>query len=279
MKNIKHIMNGRQFASAIRFSFLVALVCPLLLANSAEALDLFTLWKQPEIPLNITEGGWVDYRTQVMAGGRREESLTRVACLAKTDGSGDETFLLELLPLEETETGIVSPIAGQGVQVWVSRKVLDKRGRLLDAIILVRQWQDGHAEEISPEELRDDPLISTSFASDFVPDEVAKEQSTTRIISGKQFLCRQWNLASADTQNVVMPAGKMKQISTREIAAAVHEDIPFLGLAYASERVRSVSSLDPPNKRIPLPPARIRVEVMELIGFGWDAKPHLEGND
>jgi hypothetical protein len=271
--------NGRLLTSAIRFFGVMALVISLGWATPARCLDLFTLWRQPEIPLQITEGGWVDYRTQVMAGGRREVSLTRVACLGLADGTNEKTYLLELLPLEENKDGGISPVPGQGAQVWVSRDILNQQGMLLDAVVSVRHWQDGRGQEISPEELREDPLISTSFTSDFVPDEVLSKQSTTRVVAGLQFTCRQWILSSADTMSVVMPAGRMKQISTREIAAAVHEDIPFLGLAYASERIRSTSTLDPPNRKIPLPPARIRVEVMELVDFGWDAKPHLPGSD
>ncbi len=271
--------NGRPLLSAVRIFMALALIVVLLTAAPAAALDLFTLWKQPEIPLRMQEGSWVDYRSQVMAGGRREEGLTRLVCLTRADGSDDKTLLLELLPLQEQKDGTLLPLPGQGAQIRVSRDVLKREGSLLQSIVAVHHWQDGRPQEITPEELRDDPMISTSFTSDFVPDEVSSQQSTTRIVGGHQMTCRQWILASADTQSVVMPAGKMNQISTREIAAAVNEEIPFLGLAYASERVRSVSSLDPPNRKIPVPPARIRVEVMELVGFGFDAVAHLSAGD
>lgn len=271
--------NGRPLLSAVRFMKILTMVFTLSLVTPAAALDLFTLWRQPEIPLNIVEGGWVDYRSQVTAAGRREESITRLSCLTRAEGTDDETFLLELLPLIELKDGTVSPIDGQGAQIRVSREVLRRQGALLKAIVSVHHWRDGQVQEITPEELRDDPMISTSFTSDFIPDEVSSQHATTRIVAGHQFTCRQWILASADTQSVVMPAGRMNQISTREIAAAVNDEIPFLGLAYASERVRSVSTLDPPNRRIPVPPARIRVEVMELVGFGTDARSHLTGGD
>ena len=38
-------------------------------AQPACALDVFTLWRQPELPLRMEEGAWADYRSQVMAGG------------------------------------------------------------------------------------------------------------------------------------------------------------------------------------------------------------------
>lgn len=271
--------NGRPLMSAVCIIGALALIVLLLPTGPAVALDLFTLWRQPEIPLRIEEGSWVDYRSQVMAGGRREEGLTRVSCLTEAEGSDQKTFLLEILPLHEQQDGTLIPIPAQGAQVRVLRDVLKREGSLMQAIVSVHHWQDGRPQEITPQELRDDPMISTSFTTDFVPDEVSNQQSTTRIVRGHQMTCRQWILASADTQSVVMPAGKMNQISTREIAAAVNEEVPFLGLVYASERVRAVSTLDPPNRKIPVPPARIRVEVMELVGYGFDARSHLSGSD
>ncbi len=56
-------------------------------ARTVRALDVFTLWRQPEIPLRLTEGDWVDYRTQSLAGGRREEGLTRIVCMDSAGGS------------------------------------------------------------------------------------------------------------------------------------------------------------------------------------------------
>lgn len=253
------------------------LLLMVLLAGPSFALDLFTLWRQPEIPLNLEAGAYVDYRSQVMAGGRREEGLTRVVCLSGSADEGD--IILELLPLRELPDGSLEPLEAQGAVVRLNRSILEREGSLLQAVNSVQHWQDGQVRDITAQELRDDPLISTSFVSDFVPDEVHSQQSTTRIVAGRQFTCRQWIMASADTQSVVMPAGRMNQISSREIAAAVHEEIPLLGLAYASERVRAVSSLDPPNRKIPLPPDRIRVEVMELVGYGRGARSHLQRDD
>ncbi len=267
-----HELSGRPLVSAVP---VLALMVTLVLVSPAAALDLFTLWRQPEIPLNISEGHWVDYRTQVMAGGRRENGITRIACLSRADGSNDKSFLLEILPLAEQPDGSLLPMKGQGARVRIDRNILLRNGPLLKSVLSVQYWENGQVREITAQELRDDPLISTSFQSDFVPDEVSNQQSTTRVVAGQQFTCRQWILASADTQSVVMPAGQMNQISSREIAAAVHEEIPFLGLVYASERVRAASQLDPPNRKIPVPPARIRVEIMELVGFGYNIEPHL----
>ncbi len=166
MKSITTATNGRQNLSAVRIMGALALVVVLFPAVPVQALDLFTLWRQPEIPLHIEEGSWVDYRSQVMAGGRREEGLTRLVCLSRADGSDDETFLLELLPLEEQKDGSLLPMVGQGAQVRILRDVLQRQGSLMQAIVSVHLWQDGQAREITPEELRDDPLISTSFTSD-----------------------------------------------------------------------------------------------------------------
>jgi hypothetical protein len=37
--------------------------------------------------------------------------------------------------------------------------------------------------------------------------------------------------------------------------------------------------LDPPSSKFTPPPPQIRVEVMELLGFGWDAAPSLGPGD
>ncbi len=272
MRNLFLKTNGRHL-SAVCSLWTLALI--IFLAVPATALDLFTLWSQTEIPLSIKQGDYVDYRHQVMAGGRREEGITRIACLATPTDNNDGTYLLELLPLDEQSDGSLLPAAGQGAQVRLSAKIMDRQGPLLSAVVSVRLWQDAQVRDVTAEELRQDPMISTSFQSDFVPDEISSQQKTTRVVQGRQFSCRQWVMASADTQSAIMPAGKMLQISSREIAAAVNEEIPFLGLAYASERVKAVSSLDPPNRKIPVPPARIRVEVMELVGFGHNAITQL----
>jgi hypothetical protein len=71
----------------------------------------------------------------------------------------------------------------------------------------------------------------------------------------------------------------MIQVTTREVSAAVNADIPFLGLAYVAERVRSESRLEPPSPRFRAPPAQVRVEVMELVGYGTDAQPLLGAPD
>jgi len=157
--------------------------------------------------------------------------------------------------------------------------LLQRQGLFLDAIVEAVQWRGGQAEKISPDDLREDPLVAATLASDFVPDRVEGRDPTTRVVQGLQFLCNQFVMAAADTQTADLPAGRMIQVTTREIVAAVHEDVPFLGLAYVSERVRVESRLDPPSRRIKAPVPRVRVEVMELVAFGLTAKPFLGAAD
>ena len=59
------------------------------------------------------------------------------------------------------------------------------------------------------------------------------------------------------------------------VAAATNNELPFLGLAYASERVRSESTVEPAGGRLRPPPGRIRVEIMELVAHGTGARPTL----
>jgi hypothetical protein len=243
------------------------------------ALDIFTLWRQPELPLRMEEGAWADYRTQVMAGGRREEGLTRIVCLGREHGSDDETWLLELLPLTEQPDGSLSPVPGEGARLRLSRRLLDRQGHLLDAVVEAERWRDGRPEKVSQDQLRNDPLVSASLDTEFTPDRTESKDSTTRVIAGTQFLCDQFIMTAADTQSADLPAGRMIQVTTREIIAAVNEEIPFLGLAYAAERVRAGSKLDPPSSKFSPPPPHVRVEVMELIGFGFQALPVLRDGD
>jgi len=243
------------------------------------ALDVFTLWRQPELPLRLEEGAWADYRTQVMAGGRREEGLTRVVCLGQDHGTDQDTWLIEMLPLTEQPDGSLVPVVGEGARLRLSRKLMDRRGDLLAAVVSAERWRDGRSEKISPEQLRNDPLVSASLDAEFTPDLVESKDPTTRVVAGIQYLCDQFVMSAADTQRAALPAGTMVQMTTREITAAVHAEIPFLGIAYAAERVRSESQLDPPSRKFSPPPPQIRVEVMELLDFGSQAGPSLRDGD
>lgn len=243
------------------------------------ALDVFTLWRQPELPLRMVEGAWADYRTQVMVGGRRDEGLTRIICLDRANGSDDETWLLELIPLDELPDGSFVPVPGEGARLRLSRTMLNRQGHLLDAVVEVEKWRDGIPEKISEDQLRNDPLVSASLDTEFTPDRTERKDPTNRVVSGTQYLCEQFIMSAADTQSADLPAGRMIQTTTREITAAVHEEIPFLGLAFAAERVRSESKLDPPSRKFSAPPPQVRVEVMELLGFGYHAKPVLGPRD
>ncbi len=245
----------------------------------ARALDVFTLWRQPELPLRMEEGAWADYRTQVMAGGRREEGLTRIVCLGQEHGSDDDTWLIELLPLTEQPDGSLVPVPGEGARLRLSRRLLDRQGHLLDSIVEVEKWRDGIPEKVSRDQLLEDPLVSASLDSEFSPDTTESRDPTTRVIDGTQFLCDQFVMCAADTQIADLPAGRMIQMTTREITAAVNREIPFLGVAYAAERVRSESKLDPPSRKFSPPPPQVRVEVMELVGFGFQALPTLHDGD
>ena len=260
-------------ARSLRSALLVGL---LLLGHSpARALDFFTLWRQPNVPLQMTEGSWADYRTQVMAGGRRESDQVRISCLDRRYGTDDESWVIELLYLEELADGSLVPLPGQGTRLRVSRQLLNRTGQLMDFVLEIERWQDGKGQSISPAELMDDPLLAASLASEFIPEKIETTGQTTRVVQGRQLLCDQFTMSAVDSQSVHLPAGNMVQVSTWEITAAINGDVPFLGLAYATERVRAESTLDPPNKRMKMPPARIRVELMELVAFGNDAEPVL----
>lgn len=257
--------------SLLRFLILSAAL--LLGAPPASALDVFTLWRQPEVPFSIREGAWADYRTQVMAAGRREHGITRLACLSRADGTDDEAWLLEILPLAEQEDGSRTPVPGEGVRLRVDRSLAARQGSLLDAVLDARHWQGGESTTLTREELRDNPLVAASLEDAFLAGTVENQDPTTRVVGARELLCRQMVLTATDTSAADLPAGRMIQETLREISVAVHDEVPFLGLVYVAERVRAESRLDPPSRRFRPPPPQVRVEIMELVGFGTDARP------
>ncbi len=254
-------------------------VVVVLAPGAARALDLLTLWQQPELPLRLEAGAWADYRTQVMAGGRRESGATRIACLGRAGGGDDASWILELVPLAETDPGVLVPVPGEGVRLEVAPSILDRKGELLDHVRTARRLADGRWEAYDRAALRADPLLSSSLEQGFLADEVRRDPATTRVVQGRELLCDQFVLAAADTQAADLPAGRMIQVSTREIAAAVSAEVPFLGLTYAAERTRAESRLDPPSRRFKAPAPQVRVEILELVAFGTDARPLLGGAD
>jgi hypothetical protein len=269
--------SGRLFQPAVAVAAVILLA--LVPVKPAQALDLFTLWQQPEIPLQMTEGTWVDYRGQTMSGGRSKVSLTRIACLSMDDGSDNESWILEIYPLIEQRDGTLVAEPGQGVRLRLSRDVLAREGSLMDGVTHVQQWQNGVKTELSKDEWRNDPLVSVSLSGSFSPQTVETGSPTTRFISGRQLLCDPFVYTEADTQSVVLPAGKMTQTRSHVITASVNSEIPFLGLAYITEKVTAESKMSPPNKRFSDPMPSITVEIMELVGYGAKVRSVFsEGN-
>ena len=246
---------------------------------AALALDVFTLWSQPQIPLHMHEGAWADYRTQVLTAGKRREGITRIACLDRAAGTDDDSWVLELLPLVEERDGRLVPVPGEGLRLRLARSILRRQGTLLEAVTEMVRYEEGQVSSVTVEQLREDPLLSASLQSDFQPDHTEIGGTTTRVVQGRQYLCDQFVFSARDTQSAQLPAGNMIQESTHEITASVNSEIPFLGLAYVAERVRSESRLEPPSRRFSPPPPQVRVEIMELVGFGGGAKPALGRSD
>ena len=243
----------------------------LLSAGSVSALDLFTLWQRPELPLNLVAGQWADYRRQALAEGRRTEDLLRIQCLGQ-DAEG--RWLLEVLPLTEPVPDVFEVVRGEGLRLRLAGAIHERTGGILNVVDEVRLWRGGTVRTLDPEQWRRDPLVTASFSGEFRPDLVAEEQPTVRVISGQELTCRQFLFAATDTTVATSALGSMVQVSSQEVAAAVHPDLPLLGLAYVTERIRSESRLEPPTSRR-LPPPQVRIEILECIGFGTGAQPLL----
>ncbi len=239
-------------------------------AAPARALDIFTLWRQPMIPLHMTVGAWADYRSVTQEAGRNDEELIRIQCVGATAGA----WLVEMLPLRETK-GELTPLAGEGWSLRLSQRLLRREGQLGDHVERVVRWRGGIPTELAPAEWRDDPLVASSLRADFQPRRSEVAGSTVRVIGRRELLCDQFEFSAADTVLVDLPRGRLLQVASREISAAVSAEIPFLGLAYASERNTAAAHIDPPDPRRRLPPPSVQIQIMELVGFGNGARAAL----
>jgi hypothetical protein len=244
-------------------------------AGTVFALDIFTLWRQPVVPLHMIQGAWVDYRVVSQEAGRRSEDLVRIQCVGQAGGVTGRTWLVEMLPLEEREDGRLEPLLGEGLILEFSERLLRRSSKLTAVINRVVRWQGGQARELPAREWREDPLVATSMEAEFEPQTTELIGTSIRVVAGREFRCDQYLLAASDTQRVTLPRGVLEQIASRQITAAVNSSIPFLGLAFAAERTNSESRLSPPRAGF-TPPAPIqRVETMELVGVGKGARPTL----
>ena len=159
--------------------------------------------------------------------------------------------------------------SGPDLELLLRRIIREEAG--LTPVVPADKWRDGEVVPLSQEELREDPLIASSLEDAFLALSVEEQEPTTRVIEGRELLCRQLVMATADTSVADLPAGRMIQETVREISVAVHDEVPFLGLAYVAERVRAESRLDPPSRRFRPPVPQVRVEIMELVAFGRNA--------
>jgi hypothetical protein len=251
----------------------VILAAAPLIATPAIALDLFTLWRQPEVPLRLETGAWADYRSLSLSAGRRSEELVRIQCLGQ---SADGAWIFELLTLDEPAGGgVLVPRPGEGLRLHLDPSLTQRQSSLIDLVREVVQWRDGRAEVLEPEQWREDPLVASSLAREFSPGAVIDQGETTRVVQGRELLCRQLLWTAADSTVVQLPHGRLLQSSLREVTAAVDPTIPLLGIAYAAERSRADSHFDPPSRRFPDPAPEVKVHTLELVGFGLDAQSVL----
>lgn len=255
-----------------RTDHLVLVAGILLVAAGAGALDFFTLWQRPELPLDLDAGAWADYRRQALTAGRRTDDLLRVQCLGR-DQEGH--WVLEVLPLAEVAADSLVVVAGEGLRLHLDDRFMSRQGSLTEVVRDVYLWRDGQVTRLDEQSWRRDPLVTASFSGDFEPDTVVERPATVRVIGHWELECRQFEFAAADTQRADLPLGTMVQVSAQEVAAAVHPEIPLLGLAYATERLSASSQLEPPSDRLPPPPPQLQVEILECVGFGRGASPSL----
>jgi hypothetical protein len=253
-----------------RFLGFFCLLCMLAGSHPALALDVFSLWRQPELAIEIFDGAWVEYRTQTVEGGKRSIEYTRLQCV----GENGSYWTIEAVPMEETGNRL-QPIPGEGWRFELSRTVLEREGNLLDYINTVIHWEGGTATSLSGEQWRDDPLLATSFPSGLPLSGLEEKDGTVRVVSGVELMCRQYVVAVHDTNTVALPRGEMKQYLYKEVGVAVHENVPFFNIAYAAERINTETAIIPQGRSRRPPPPTSRVQIMELVGYGRSAESTL----
>jgi hypothetical protein len=252
------------------------LLAAVLFAPPARALDLFTLWQRPELPFSLRSGDWADYRVVRLAEGRRTEEAVRIQCLGRAGDGPAADWIFELLPVAKKEDdGALEPLAGEGLKLRFAPEIAERSAPLVDLVVTVVEWRDGVATELPPAQWRDEPLIATSLEHDFNPGPATDQGYTVRIVQERELRCRQLYWAEVDSQRAALPAGELIQSTEREVTAAVHADVPLLGIVFAAERSRAESRLEPPSRRLPPPPPEVQVQTLELVGFGSGAVAQL----
>ena len=226
------------------------------------------------IPLQLMVGDWVDYSNTTLAGGRRSQGIVRIQCVEEIGAGPDRSWLIEMLPLTEIAGGL-EPQPGQGWLLQISAKLLRREGELTGIIERIVEWTDGQPTELTPAQWRDDPLIAASLEAEFTPQAAELIGTSIRVVAGQHLSCDHFQFTAADTQRVTLPRGCLEQVSVWEVTVAVNNQVPFLGIVFASERTKSQSSLDPPSERFELPPPTTKVETMELVAYGNGARPTL----
>lgn len=241
----------------------------------AAALDLFTLWRQPMLPLNMTVGGWADYSSISHSRGQRNENLVRIQCVEHYGSDETGGWVVELLPL-----GLVDqrrePLPGEGLRLYFSQRLLRRDAPLMDVVEKVERWEGGQGSVLDPTEWRENPFVSSSLRAEFTPDSSELISSSVRVVDTLELLCDHFQMTALDTQRVQLHQGHLEQVSSWEITAAVNDKIPFLGVAFAAERTHAESRLDPPSERFTAPAPVTKVETMELVAFGDGALPCLK---
>ena len=245
----------------------ITLALLLLLLSPAYGLDLFTLWQQPEIPLDMQVGARLDFRTMKVESGRRTHGAVRIQCVRHTP----EGWVIEIIPMTSEDNSLVVP---ELVQAW--QFVLDdgfsKREKTMSSLVSSVVKLDGtNKTPVSDKEWKSNPLIKSAFTDGFVPGNVEEHQQASRIISGVTLMCDQLVLTANTTNSIELPNGTMEQSSNRVVTVSVHKDIPLLGIAYAVEKLEIKSKFISGKGSRKSPPAEVSIETMELVDYGLDA--------
>ncbi|MCP4145050.1 MAG: hypothetical protein GY752_07165 [bacterium] len=245
----------------------ITLALLFLLLSPAYGLDLFTLWQQPEIPLDMQVGARLDFRTMKVESGRRSHGAVRVQCVRHSS----EGWVIEIIPMISENNSLVVP---ELVEAW--QFVLDddfsKREKELSSLVSSVVKLDGTIKSpVNDKEWKSNPLIKSAFTDGFVPGNVEEHQQASRIISEETLMCDQLVLTANTINSIELPNGTLEQSSNRVVTVSVHKDIPLLGIAYAVEKLEIKSKFISGKGSRKSPPTEVSIETMELVDYGLDA--------
>jgi hypothetical protein len=260
-------MNKKSMHKISQGQSLIIMALLFLMLTPVYGLDLFTLWQQSEVPLTMESGARLDFRTMKVEQGRRSHGAVRIQCV----GHSSDGWIIEIIPMEAGKSSLIIPKPVQAWQFVLNEDFLNREKDLSSLVSSVVMLDGTQQTVVAEKEWKSNPLVQTSFSSEFVPDRIELHKQSSRIVSGKTLMCEQLVLSADTVNSIELPRGAMEQTCSRIVTASVNKEIPLLGVAYVVEKLEIRSRFVSEKNKIKSPPPENIIETMELVDYGLDA--------